>query len=94
MEETIQRPTPPQVRLLCEMMHRAFLEMRLLCWSGKSPQAAALADAFHNLPIEMFRDDFNWTLLRHDLAAYQQQHQPTEHAHYDYLRRNTRTTIT
>lgn len=85
MKEYIKRPTEVQIQLLCEMMHRAFVEMRLLGWSGKSQEVAALADAFHNLPVEMLRDDFNWTLLRHSLTTYQQKHQPSEHSHYNYL---------
>ena len=39
-------PTDEQRRLLCEMMHRAFLEIRMLGWSGAYEQAIDLAEAF------------------------------------------------
>ena len=47
-------PTDEQRKLLCDMMHHAFVEIRSLGWEGKAAQAADLADAFHNLPKEMY----------------------------------------
>ncbi len=42
-----------QRRALCQMMYRAIAEIRALGWAGQSQQAANLADAFHNVPLEM-----------------------------------------
>jgi hypothetical protein len=38
----------------CHLLHHSLIEMRMLGWAGKSAQAADLADAFHNLPKDMF----------------------------------------
>src|SRR5215510_8245439 len=43
-------PTESERQQLCEMLHFALLEIRMLGWNGKASQAADLADAFHNLP--------------------------------------------
>lgn len=64
-------PTSEQQRLFCEMMYRAFLELRVLGWQGKAEQAADLADAFHNLPVVMFGDDFDWAISRRFFQDYQ-----------------------
>lgn len=53
-----------QQKKLCEMMHYAFIEVRLLGWAGKSEQAADLADAFHNLPAQLWQDDFSLQFFR------------------------------
>ncbi len=52
------RVTNAQRKKLCELMHFAFIEIRHLGWSGKAEQAADLADAFHNLPKDMWKEDF------------------------------------
>ena len=60
---------------LCELMHFAFLEIRLLGWAGKAEQAAELADAFHNLPKGMWSEDFSLEFFRDAfLAAYQKKY--------------------
>jgi len=46
------------------MMHSAFLEIRALGWASKSEQAAELADAFHNLPTDMWKEHFSLEFLR------------------------------
>jgi hypothetical protein len=67
--------TDAQRRRLCEMMHYAFVEMRLLGWGGKAEQAAELADAFHNLPVDMWRDDFSFQFFRDSfLGVYQRKY--------------------
>ena len=78
-------PTDEQRRLLCEMIYRAFVEMRMLGWSGNTEQAADLADAFHNLPLVMYRDDFSWSFFRHFLVTYQTKYPRGEGSLYDYL---------
>ena len=70
------QPTEKQRRLFCEMMYRGFLDMRGLGLQGKSEQAAALADAFHNLPIAMFQPEFDWGLSRAYFQSYHTQYPP------------------
>jgi hypothetical protein len=62
-------------KTLSEMIHFALVEIRLLGWGGKSEQAADLADAFHNLPKEMWREDFNLEYFRDAfLKVYQEKY--------------------
>ncbi|MGA2542512.1 MAG: hypothetical protein ABSG78_13240 [Verrucomicrobiota bacterium] len=49
---------------LCHLLHHALIEMRVLAWAGKSGQTADLADAFHNLPKDMWREDFSLEFFR------------------------------
>jgi hypothetical protein len=57
------------------MMHFAIIEMRSLSSDGKTQQAADLADAFHNLPIDMWQDYFSFEFFRDSfLAVYQQKY--------------------
>lgn len=57
------------------MMHHAFVEVRLLGWAGKADQAANLADAFHNLPTDIWKDDFSAQFFRDSfLAPYQKKY--------------------
>lgn len=68
-------PTDAQRRKLCEMMHMAFVEMRLLGWGGKAEQAADLADAFHNLPTDIWSEDFSLQFFRDSfLGVYQRKY--------------------
>ncbi|MBI4854477.1 MAG: hypothetical protein HY819_21985 [Acidobacteria bacterium] len=55
---------------LCKMMHSAFLEIRHLGWQGKAQQSADLADAFHNLPLFLDRDDFSFEFFAYFLKVY------------------------
>ena len=65
-------PTPKQQELLCDMIHNAFVELRMLGWGGHAEQAADLADAFHNIPKEMYGwGSFNWETFRGMLENYQ-----------------------
>lgn len=75
MQSDAKLPTDAQRQKLCEMIQEAFIEMRLLGWNGKAEQAADLADAFHNLPREMWHDDFSLQFFRDAfLLEYQQKH--------------------
>jgi hypothetical protein len=57
------------------MMDWAFLEMRALGWARKSEQVADLADAFHNLPKDMWREDFSLDFFRDAfLKVYQEKY--------------------
>jgi len=80
------KPTEEQRRLFCEMMYRAFLDLRNLGSQGKSEQAKALADAFHNLPVAMFQSEFDWQISRAYFQSYHAQY-PLESAAmmYDYV---------
>lgn len=67
--------TDGQRQKLCEMMHYAFIELRLLGWAGKSQQAADLADAFHNLPADLWKESFSLEFFRDSfLEAYQRKY--------------------
>ncbi len=69
-------PTERQRRLFCEMMYRAFVEMRVLGSQGKSKQAAALADAFHNLPLIIYQANFDWAMSRRYFESYNSHYPP------------------
>jgi len=57
------------------MIHFAFVEIRLLGSTGKAEQAADLADAFHNLPREMWRENFSLEYFRDAfLVDYQEKY--------------------
>ena len=72
---TPMKITDEHRKKLCELIHYALVEMRTLGWSGKSQQAADLADAFHNLPRDMWREDFALEFLRDAfLKDYQQKY--------------------
>jgi hypothetical protein len=69
------RVTDAHRKKLCELMHFAFVEIRQLGLAGKSEQAGDLADAFHNLPKDMWKEDFSLEFLRGAfLAPYQEQY--------------------
>jgi hypothetical protein len=72
MAQTDPLPTEQQRERLCDMIACAFGEVRMLGWAGRSRQAAALADAFHNLPRDMYRCGlWRWEEFREDLLRYQ-----------------------
>ena len=62
-------PSDEQRQLLADMLHCAFVEIRALGWAGHAKQAAALADAFHNLPHEMWREYFSVRYFREAFLA-------------------------
>lgn len=80
-------PTAEQRRVLCAMMAYVFIEIRLLGWAGKAARAADLADAFHNVPREMYGwGGWNARLFRMGLDAYQRKYAgDDEHRPYDYV---------
>ena len=67
-------PTERQRQKLCELIYHALLKIRVLGWSGKSEQAADLADAFHNLPVMLWSEDFSLDYFRKYLESYQQKY--------------------
>lgn len=57
------------------MMYFAFVEIRTLGWSGKAKQAADLADAFHNLPNDLWKESLTLEEFRDVyLKTYQEKH--------------------
>ena len=58
------------------MLFKALVKIRLLSWQGKSEQAAALSDAFHNLPTMIWSEDFSFAFLRQYLESYHRQFPP------------------
>src|SRR5438874_1001108 len=67
-------PNDKQREALCDMMYWAFLETRILGWSGRAAQAADLADAFHNLPKEVYGGALDPVIFREVLLNYQGKH--------------------
>jgi hypothetical protein len=75
MQSDAKLPTDAQRKKLCQMMHHAFIEIRLLAGGGKAEQAGDLADVFHNLPVDMWRDDFSLQFFRDAfLKAYHEKY--------------------
>ena len=74
--------TDEERQMLCEMIYRAFLEIRILGWNGKAEQAASLADAFHNVPSMMWSEDFSLNSFRNFLESYQQDFPKSEGVNY------------
>lgn len=56
-------PNEAQQKKLCDMLHRALVDIRNLA-RDHGEQAADLADAFHNLPHEIWRDYFSISYFR------------------------------
>lgn len=54
-----------------QILRSALLEIRRLCRKGEAAQAAALADAVHNLPVLMVSGQVMSERLRADLVTYQ-----------------------
>ena len=79
--------TDEQRQAICEMISDVFIEVRSLGWQEKATQAADLADAFHNLPKDMFAQGSWWRKnVRHNLETYQQKY-PADTYRTDFLAR-------
>ena len=64
MHPDARLPNAAQQQKLCLMLHAALVDIRMLAWQGHSEQAADLADAFHNLPHEIWDDSFSLSYFR------------------------------
>ena len=51
-------------------------------WEGKAERAADLADAFHNLPVHLWSEDFSLEFFRKFLAAYREKYPEDEGFNY------------
>ena len=75
-------PTEAEQQVLARLMYLAFCDLRTLAREGKSEQARALADAFHNVPLLMFTKDFSFSAFRDSLARYQGKYEGKLHHNY------------
>jgi len=62
--------TEGQREAMARLAYLAFLEIRILGREGKAAQAADLADAFHNLPLLLWRPEFSMTCQRAAFSRY------------------------
>lgn len=77
------RITNEQRRRLCELMYFVLTEIRMLSWKRNAKQAADLADAFHNLPKDMWKDDFALERFRDSfLKGYQAKYRRSKMRNY------------
>ena len=76
--------TDAQRQKLCAMMRIAFIEIRGLAWNGRAKQAGDLADAFHALPVNIWREDFSLQFLRDAFVRQYQRKHPRGRL-YDYV---------
>jgi hypothetical protein len=53
-----------QQQKLSDMLHLALIQIRMLAGAGHGAQASDLADAFHNLPQEIWSRDFSISFFR------------------------------
>lgn len=64
MHPDSRQPTEEQAKKLCDMLHKALVDIRNLSWGGHSEQAGDLADTFHNLSHEIWCDYFSFSYFR------------------------------
>ena len=73
-----------QRRALSRLAYVAFCDMRMLGRAGKCEQVADLAEAFHNLPLMLWAEDFSMKCQRDFLQRYQNKH-GVRQSEFDYL---------
>lgn len=70
---------------LCNILTAVLIEIRRLgCQSGNAEQAGLLADAFHNVPTEMWQEHFSLMTLRDSYIAPYSEKYPSD-AQYDFM---------
>ena len=67
-------PTDEQRKALASLAYKAFLEMRLLGRENKADQVADLAEAFHNLPLLLWRPEFSMKCQQDYFVRYHEKH--------------------
>ena len=67
---------------LANLNYLVILEMRILGREGKAEQVKDLAEAAHNVPMTMWRDDFSPAFHRAAFQHYQDKHGVRP---YDYV---------
>jgi hypothetical protein len=74
-------PTDDQRVRLHDMVAMAFVEIRLLGWAGRAEQASDLADAFHNIPREIYGwGRWSIEITRGMLQSYQDKYHNEEYS--------------
>ena len=69
-------PTDLERQHLARLMYLAFCDLRILTMNPQQVQQSHdLADAFHNVPLLMYREDFSFRAFREFLERYQQQYE-------------------
>ena len=77
-------PNDEQRKKLCQMLSHALTEIRARAGDGQCQRAHDLADAFHNLPHEMWRDYFSISHFRETFLKPYYREWPVERP-YEYL---------
>ena len=77
-------PTELERQQLCRMLYHALLEIRRLGTFGKAKQASDLADAFHNLPVYLWSEEFSLAFFRTFLEGYHAKY-PEGAETFDYI---------
>ena len=77
-------PNDEQRKKLCDMLHHALVEIRMLGGGGHGEQASDLADAFHNLPQEIWRNYFSISHFRQAFLVPYYRKWPDRRP-YDYI---------
>jgi hypothetical protein len=67
-------PNDRERQELCKMLFHALIEIRNLGWEGKAERAGDLADAFHNLPVYLWSEQFSFGIFRQFLKEYQEKY--------------------
>lgn len=76
-------PTEAERRNLSHLMYLAFIDIRALILDGQPQQAKDLAEAFHNIPLLMYKGDFSFKAFRDFWEGYQQKY--SANTRYNYL---------
>jgi hypothetical protein len=76
-------PGEEQRKALARLACLAFLETRILGREGKATQVADLAEAFHNLPLMLWRSEFSMNCQRDFFVRYREKHGAREG--FDYV---------
>jgi hypothetical protein len=90
--EDARMPTDAERKNLSYLMYMAFCELRMLSLRGHAERAKDLAEAFHNIPLLMFTDEFSFQAFKEFLTRYQEKHKET--AQFNYLQEWEKLTAT
>ena len=77
-------PTELERQQLCRMLYYALLEIRGLGTFEKAKQASDLADAFHNVPVYLWSEEFSLAFFRKFLESYHAKY-PERTESFDYI---------
>jgi hypothetical protein len=76
--------TDKERRCLVQLMYMAFVEIRAITMdASRSRQARDLADAFHNVPLNLYGDKFSLSLFLGFLGQYQEKYKASRA--FDYI---------